>query len=179
MNDHNEHTEKEAENHSTKETPPPVAVPMATPADVPDWLRDETTPVEKEVSPAHIETAPAPIPAPTPDIATPTPTPAAAPVNTTDADIPDWLRGAESEIPEEAPETSPAIETPAVPKVPEAPEAPMEAPEEVKATTDTDEDIPDWLKGADVAQTEAAVEAAPTPETIADAPLSKTPEVTP
>lgn len=156
-----------------------MAAQVATPADIPDWLRDESTPsapAKEAPTPEAVPEVPAEVnsepttPAPTPNIPTPTPTPAS-----TDADIPDWLRGAESEVPEETSARTEEVTTP------EVTEAPIETPTEVKVATvtNTDDDIPDWLKGADIVQTEAAVEAVPTPETIADVPLSKTPEPTP
>lgn len=115
------------------EKPTPVQAPAQT-ADVPDWLKDEATKTPEVPSPLDTPVIPE-----TPAVIPETPK-AEAPED----DIPEWLRGSETEAP--VTET-PLVETPVTETIVE-PVVEKEIIPETPVTTAPDEDdIPDWLKG--------------------------------
>lgn len=134
------------------EKPTPVQAPAQT-ADVPDWLKDEATKTPEVPSPLDTPVIPE-----TPAVIPETPK-AEAPED----DIPEWLRGAETDIgtdnapaplsnveevqnKEEDTETPPA-ETPVTETIVEPVVEKEIIPETPVPTAPDEDDIPDWLKG--------------------------------
>ena len=115
------------------EKPTPVQAPAQT-ADVPDWLKDETTKTPEVPSPLDTPVIPE-----TPAVIPETPK-AEAPED----DIPEWLRGSETEAP--VTETPPA-ETPVTETIVEPVVEKEIIPETPVPTAPDEDDIPEWLKG--------------------------------
>jgi hypothetical protein len=142
------------------------------PADVPDWLRDlggPSAPPAAPVAATPEPRRPAPVPSTPPPVETPARPPAAAAddlLTPVDAEIPDWLRGADSgatgsAMPDWLAAAGAPAPAPSAPARPPAAPPPQAGAEPELPAAEPAEEIPGWLRSAGMSAGSGSGELAP------------------
>jgi len=167
-----DHEEKHVETEKKSDT---SVSDTAHHENTPDWLKDTHDDTHTDTLPA---TPPTPLETKTPDIAhplwieTPLPTTTTTPVTESSlAETPDWLKGADITpiVPEKTEVKNDLFGNNTLPETTNIQTAPQKNPATV-SDSGTHDDIPDWLKGAEIAPE------IPQEKTPVDAPWSLIPD---